>query len=58
MPAPILRRCALRADCARLAEASGHSGMIGGQIIDMLADKSFGIEDVIDLQRRKDRSAV
>ena len=43
-------RCAL---IARLAEASGHSGMIGGQIIDMLADKSFGIEDVIDLQRRK-----
>jgi hypothetical protein len=32
-------RCAL---IARLAEASGHSGMIGGQIIDMLADKSFG----------------
>src|SRR3984885_12986048 len=28
-------RCAL---IARLAEASGHSGMIGGQIIDMLAD--------------------
>jgi farnesyl diphosphate synthase len=43
-------RCAL---IARLAEASGHSGMIGGQIIDMLADASFGIEDVIDLQRRK-----
>jgi len=43
-------RCAL---IARLAEASGHSGMIGGQIIDMLADKSFGVEDVIDLQRRK-----
>ena len=43
-------RCGL---IARLAEASGHSGMIGGQIIDMLADKSFGVEDVIDLQRRK-----
>ena len=43
-------RCAL---IARLADASGHSGMIGGQIIDMLADKSFGVEDVIDLQRRK-----
>src|SRR5258706_10946443 len=43
-------RCAL---IARLAEASGHSGMIGGQIIDMLADKSFGVEDVIDLQRLK-----
>jgi farnesyl diphosphate synthase len=49
-------RCAL---IARLAEASGHSGMIGGQIIDMLADSlrsedgGFGIEDVIDLQRRK-----
>src|ERR1043165_1676851 len=41
-------RCAL---IARLAEASGHSGMIGGQIIDMLADKSFGVEDVINLQR-------
>src|ERR1700710_3002264 len=27
--------------------------MIGGQIIDMLADKSFGVDDVIDLQRRK-----
>ncbi len=48
-------RCAL---IARLAEASGHSGMIGGQIIDMLApsfikEGSFGVEDVIDLQRRK-----
>lgn len=43
-------RCAL---IARLAEAGGHSGMIGGQIIDMLADASFGVEDVIDLQRRK-----
>src|ERR1700678_2721690 len=43
-------RCAL---IARLAEASGHSGMIGGQIIDMLADASFGVDDVINLQRRK-----
>src|SRR3954468_4309386 len=43
-------RCAL---ISRLAEASGHSGMIGGQIIDMLADQSFGVDDVIDLQRRK-----
>ena len=49
-------RCAL---IARLAEAAGHSGMIGGQIIDMLADTlrseggGFGVEDVIDLQRRK-----
>jgi farnesyl diphosphate synthase len=38
---------------ARLAEASGHSGMIGGQIIDMLADSDFGAEDVIHLQRLK-----
>ena len=37
----------------RLAEASGHVGMIGGQIIDMLADESFGIADVIELQRKK-----
>jgi len=36
-----------------LAQAGGHVGMIGGQIIDMLADRSFGVEDVIDLQRRK-----
>jgi farnesyl diphosphate synthase len=49
-------RCAL---IARLAEASGHSGMIGGQIIDMLADTlrsergGFGIDDVINLQRLK-----
>src|ERR1700744_588202 len=43
-------RCAL---IARLAEAAGHSGMIGGQIIDMLADASFGVEDVIELQRKK-----
>ena len=37
----------------RLAEASGHVGMIGGQVIDMLADRSFGIADVIELQRKK-----
>jgi farnesyl diphosphate synthase len=43
-------RCSL---IARLAEASGHGGMIGGQIIDMLADADFGIEDVIHLQRLK-----
>ena len=48
-------RCAL---IARLAEASGHSGMIGGQIIDMLAPSflkqgSFGVDDVIELQRKK-----
>jgi farnesyl diphosphate synthase len=43
-------RCAL---IARLAEASGHSGMIGGQVIDMLADSNFGVEDVIHLQRLK-----
>ena len=44
---------------ARLAEASGHDGMIGGQIIDMLADSlnakngGFGLDDVINLQRLK-----
>jgi farnesyl diphosphate synthase len=43
-------RCAL---ITRLAEASGHSGMIGGQIIDMLADPSFGVDDVIELQAKK-----
>jgi farnesyl diphosphate synthase len=43
-------RCTL---IARLAQASGHDGMIGGQIIDMLADASFGVEDVINLQRLK-----
>ena len=54
-PSPDVR-CAL---IARLAEAAGHSGMIGGQVIDMLADTlrseggGFGVEDVIDLQRRK-----
>jgi farnesyl diphosphate synthase len=43
-------RCAL---VTRLAEASGHNGMIGGQIIDMLADPSFGVDDVIALQAKK-----
>ncbi len=43
-------RCTL---IARLAQASGHDGMIGGQIIDMLADASFGVDDVINLQRLK-----
>jgi farnesyl diphosphate synthase len=37
----------------RLAQASGHVGMIGGQIIDMLADESFDIDAVIELQRKK-----
>jgi farnesyl diphosphate synthase len=43
-------RCAL---IARLAEAAGHGGMIGGQVIDMLADSTLGVEDVIHLQRLK-----
>jgi farnesyl diphosphate synthase len=38
---------------ARLAEAAGHDGMIGGQIIDMLATEKFGVEDVVNLQRLK-----
>ncbi len=38
---------------ARLARASGHDGMIGGQVIDMLADESFGLDDVINLQSLK-----
>jgi farnesyl diphosphate synthase len=43
---------------ARLAEASGHDGMIGGQVIDMIADtmkagEKFGVDDVINLQRLK-----
>jgi len=37
----------------RLAQAGGHVGMIGGQIIDMLADESFDIDAVIELQRKK-----
>ena len=36
-----------------LAQAGGHVGMIGGQIIDMLADASFGVDDVIELQAKK-----
>lgn len=43
-------RCAL---ALRLAQAAGHTGMIGGQIIDMLADQSFGVDDVIELQGKK-----
>ena len=38
---------------ARLAEASGHDGMIGGQVIDMLATEKFGVDDVVNLQRLK-----
>jgi farnesyl diphosphate synthase len=44
---------------ARLAEAAGHDGMIGGQVIDMLApaldskNGKFGAEDVVNLQRLK-----
>ena len=38
---------------ARLTEAAGHDGMIGGQIIDMLAGEKFGLDDVINLQRLK-----
>jgi farnesyl diphosphate synthase len=38
---------------ARLAEASGHDGMIGGQVIDMLASERFGVEDIVNLQRLK-----
>ncbi len=44
-------RCRL---IARLAEASGSDGMIGGQMIDMLApDSAFGAEEVKLLQRLK-----
>src|SRR3984957_8536673 len=38
---------------ARLAEASGDDGMIGGQIIDMLAGENFGLGEVRNLQRLK-----
>ena len=43
---------------ARLAEASGHDGMIGGQVFDMIADtmkaaEKFGVDDVVNLQRLK-----
>lgn len=44
-------RCRL---IARLAEAAGSNGMIGGQMIDMRApDSRFGAEEVILLQRLK-----
>ena len=38
---------------ARLAEASGHDGMIGGQVIDMIATQQFGADDIVNLQRLK-----
>jgi farnesyl diphosphate synthase len=41
---------------ARLAEAAGHAGMIGGQIIDMLAeqrDAALSLEEIVNLQRLK-----
>jgi farnesyl diphosphate synthase len=38
---------------ARLAQAAGHDGMIGGQVIDMLATENFGPADVVNLQRLK-----
>ncbi len=44
-------RCQL---IARLAQAAGHNGMIGGQMIDMQASNhTFGAEDVLLLQRLK-----
>ena len=44
-------RCLL---VARLAEAAGSNGMIGGQMIDMVApDSQFGKDEVILLQRLK-----
>ncbi len=44
-------RCRL---VARLAEAAGSNGMIGGQMIDMRApDSAFGADEVILLQRLK-----
>jgi len=44
-------RCRL---IGRLAEAAGSNGMIGGQMIDMVAaEQAFGAEDVILLQRLK-----
>ncbi len=37
-----------------LATAAGSNGMVGGQMIDMLApDKTFGADDVMNLQRLK-----
>ena len=43
---------------SRLAQASGHDGMIGGQVIDMIADAlknggQFGADDIVNLQRLK-----
>jgi len=38
---------------ARLAQASGHDGMIGGQVIDMIATEQFSAEDIVNLQRLK-----
>ncbi|MGH6829187.1 MAG: polyprenyl synthetase family protein [Rhizomicrobium sp.] len=38
---------------ACLARAAGHDGMIGGQVIDMLAGAKSNLEDVIHLQRLK-----
>ncbi len=44
-------RCRL---VARLAEAAGSNGMIGGQMIDMCApDSAFGADEVVLLQRLK-----
>lgn len=44
-------RCKL---VARLAEAAGCNGMIGGQMIDMVAaTRTFGVDEVILLQRLK-----
>jgi farnesyl diphosphate synthase len=44
-------RCRL---VARLAQAAGSEGMIGGQMIDMQApDRTFGAEEIILLQRLK-----
>jgi farnesyl diphosphate synthase len=44
-------RCRL---AAGLAAAAGSDGMVGGQMIDMLAPKeTFGTEDVVNLQRLK-----
>jgi farnesyl diphosphate synthase len=44
-------RCKL---VARLAEAAGYDGMIGGQMIDMVAaTRTFGADEVILLQRLK-----
>ena len=44
-------RCQL---VARLAEAAGHDGMIGGQIIDMLApERSLRADEIVHLQKLK-----